>query len=117
MRLGKEVTEEDVEEAMRLMKVAMQQAAWDPKTGQIDMDRIYTGVSASDRAQRQQISEAVKSLLAERRGAALSVTQLLAELKQQSGMPLSANEVREAVKDMARENLVRFQNDSVALAQ
>lgn len=92
----------------------MQQAAWDPKTGQIDMDRIYTGVSASDRAQRQQIAEAVKSVLQER-GAAQSVTQLVAELKQRSGMPLTLQEVREAVKEMQRESAVRFQNDSVSL--
>lgn len=94
----------------------MQQAAWDPKTGQIDMDRIYTGVSASDRAQRHQIGEAVLELLKEKPGAAQSVTQIVAELKQRSGMPLTIQEVRDAVKEMGREGTVRFQNDSVTAA-
>lgn len=33
MRLAKEVNIQDVEEAVRLIKVAMQQSATDPKTG------------------------------------------------------------------------------------
>lgn len=37
MRLGGSVTVQDVGEAVRLMKVAMQQSSIDPRTGQIDM--------------------------------------------------------------------------------
>ena len=43
MRLSPEVTVGDVGEAVRLMKVAMQQSSIDPRTGQIDMDVIQTG--------------------------------------------------------------------------
>ena len=50
MRLSHHAEARDASEALRLMRVAMQQAAWDPKTGQIDMDKILTGHSASDRA-------------------------------------------------------------------
>jgi DNA replication licensing factor MCM4 len=39
----------DVEEAMRLLRVATQSAATDPRTGKIDMDLIQTGRSASSR--------------------------------------------------------------------
>ena len=53
MRLSHEVEKKDAEEALRLMRVAMQQAAMDPKTGQIDMDKILTGHSASDRMHRR----------------------------------------------------------------
>ncbi len=42
MRLSPVVERYDVKEAIRLMKSAMQQAAWDPRTGQIDMDKILT---------------------------------------------------------------------------
>ena len=38
------VSSEDVKEAIRLIKVATQQAATDPKTGTIDMNLITTGV-------------------------------------------------------------------------
>jgi DNA replication licensing factor MCM4 len=37
MRLSNSVTVQDVAEAVRLMKVAMQQSSIDPRTGQIDM--------------------------------------------------------------------------------
>lgn len=37
MRLSESVTVQDVGEAVRLMKVAMQQSSIDPRTGQIDM--------------------------------------------------------------------------------
>lgn len=43
MRLSMLVTAEDVIEATRLMKVATQTAALDPRTGTIDMDMITTG--------------------------------------------------------------------------
>lgn len=39
----------DVAEAVRLMRVATQNAATDPRTGTIDMDMIATGQGASDR--------------------------------------------------------------------
>jgi DNA replication licensing factor MCM4 len=43
MRLSSVVTVQDVSEAVRLMKVSMQQSSIDPRTGQIDMDLIQTG--------------------------------------------------------------------------
>lgn len=49
MKLRPEVLEDDVDEAMRLIKVATQQAATDPTTGLIDMDMLATGVSAVSR--------------------------------------------------------------------
>lgn len=43
------VEDTDVAEAVRLMRVATQNAATDPRTGTIDMDMINTGHGASDR--------------------------------------------------------------------
>lgn len=43
------VEDSDVAEAVRLMRVATQNAATDPRTGTIDMDMIATGQGASDR--------------------------------------------------------------------
>ena len=47
MRLSDTVEKKDVEEAVRLIKTAMQQSATDPTTGEIDMDIIATGISTS----------------------------------------------------------------------
>lgn len=49
MHLSNWVTPEHVIEATRLMKVATQTAATDPRTGTIDMDLISTGRTALDR--------------------------------------------------------------------
>lgn len=47
MRLSTTVERRDVEEAVRLIKTAMQQSATDPTTGMVDMDIIATGVSTT----------------------------------------------------------------------
>ena len=59
MRLATEVSQKDVEEAVRLIKQAMQQSATDPKTGEIDMDLLTTGVSASSQTRIKQICESI----------------------------------------------------------
>jgi DNA replication licensing factor MCM4 len=45
MRLSAEVRAEDVREAIRLINVATQKAATDPRTGAINMDLLTTGHS------------------------------------------------------------------------
>jgi len=55
MKLASEVTLPDVREAIRLVKVATQQAATDPITGQIDIDLIQTGIAANSRVRIQKI--------------------------------------------------------------
>jgi DNA replication licensing factor MCM4 len=62
MRLANDVTQKDVEEAVRLIKTAMQQSATDPKTGQIDMDLLNTGVSASSATRMKEVKELIKAL-------------------------------------------------------
>lgn len=63
VRLAGFVEEKDVLEAVRLMQVSMQQASIDPKTGQIDMDVIQTGVSAADRSARSQLASMLRDIL------------------------------------------------------
>ncbi|XP_063694403.1 DNA replication licensing factor mcm4-A-like [Bolinopsis microptera] len=63
MRLSNVVEELDVEEATRLHKEALKQAATDPKTGQIDMEILMTGMSASSRAKRTELGKFVLQTL------------------------------------------------------
>jgi DNA replication licensing factor MCM4 len=65
MRLSEIVERKDVEEAVRLIKVATQQAATDPTTGKIDMDILTSGVSSSRRDVISSVSQVVKQLLKE----------------------------------------------------
>lgn len=45
------------------LQVSMQQASIDPRTGQIDMDVIQTGVSAADRTMRAALAGELRGLL------------------------------------------------------
>lgn len=65
MRLSSVVERKDVEEAVRLIKVATQQAATDPTTGKIDMDILASGVSSSKRDVITSVSMVIKQLLKE----------------------------------------------------
>jgi DNA replication licensing factor MCM4 len=65
MRYGNMVTRADVCEAVRLMRVATQAAATDPRTGRIDMDMITTGRSTADREMEESLAMNLKELLAE----------------------------------------------------
>ena len=58
MRWSTVVLRSDVVEAIRLMEVATQKAATDPRTGTIDMDMITTGRSTVN----PKLAEAIKDL-------------------------------------------------------
>ena len=61
------VTVQYVEEAVRLMKVATQQAATDPTTGRIDMDLLTTGRTTNERERNESILKRIRDLFADKR--------------------------------------------------
>ncbi len=63
LRFSAYVEQEDVDEALRLIRVATQQAATNPDTGVIDMDLIATGMSATSRLKLNQIADTIKTIL------------------------------------------------------
>ena len=65
LRFSATVDKDDVDEAIRLIKVATQQAATDPVTGVIDMDLIVTGMTTSSRAKLTQLSDTIRNILRE----------------------------------------------------
>lgn len=62
MRLSHTIEKRDVEEAVRLIRTAMQQSATDPMTGEIDMDIITTGVSSTSSERVKQITVIIKKI-------------------------------------------------------
>lgn len=60
MRLCNRVEQRDIEEGVRLIRTAMQQSATDPKTGEIDLDIITTGVSFASNARVKVICDYIK---------------------------------------------------------
>jgi len=108
MRLDNLVTPDDVREAIRLMQVATQAAATDPRTGTIDMDLINTGRTAFDRDLIVKLAEEIKHFLASHKGERMTVGQIrqaLMQQQQQNGndMQISLSEVEEAVRDLETE--------------
>ncbi|PKX88196.1 MCM-domain-containing protein, partial [Aspergillus novofumigatus IBT 16806] len=63
MRLSPEVTADDVEEAVRLIRSAIKQAATDSRTGLIDMSLLTEGTSASERRSREALKRALLSVV------------------------------------------------------
>ena len=63
MRFSEWVEKEDVDEAIRLIKVATQQAATDPITGVIDMDMISTGVTMVSRNKVNELIGIIRGIL------------------------------------------------------
>ena len=62
MRLSETVEQRDVDEAVRLIKTAMQQSATDPTTGEIDMDIIATGISTSSNEKVKIITDLIRQV-------------------------------------------------------
>ena len=60
MRLAEQVEKRDVEEAVLLIKNALQQSATDPTTGKINMDIITTGQTKTNREKLRIICEYIK---------------------------------------------------------
>lgn len=62
MRLSDLVEKRDVEEAVRLIKHALQQSATDPTTGEINMDIITTGQTKTSAARLKAITDYIKDI-------------------------------------------------------
>ncbi|KAL4445821.1 hypothetical protein ABPG77_009020 [Micractinium sp. CCAP 211/92] len=114
MRLSSGVTVQDVGEAVRLMKVAMQQSSIDPRTGQIDMDVIQTGVSAADRTMKAQLVGELRNLLERKAGpSGMRIADLLEDINAQSSVRVSERDVRLALNEL--EDVARVQQGVVML--
>jgi DNA replication licensing factor MCM4 len=114
MRLGENVTEHDVKEAIRLMKVATQTAATDPRTGTIDMDMITTGRTASDRDTILMLAAAIKEKLMNQKGSRMNVNQLRNMIAVNSNIPITISELEEAIKELLNEEdcFIRYVEDT-----
>lgn len=114
MRLSTEVTAEDVEEAVRLIRSALKQAATDSRTGLIDMSLLTEGTSASDRRQQDNLKKNVLRVLDESgggRGAVVRWADVFRGLSEQSSVPLDSAEFADAVKALESEGSVNIIGD------
>jgi len=127
MRLADTVLASDVHEATRLMQVATQTAATDPRTGTIDMDMISTGRTQLDRDMVLKLADLLREMFftspsANMKGQRLTVGQIRQAIirNMMSGndstgrhqgsttINVSMNEVEDAVRELETEELVQY---------
>ncbi|KAJ5788709.1 DNA replication licensing factor Mcm4 [Penicillium paradoxum] len=109
MRLSPEVTAGDVEEAVRLIRSAIKQAATDARTGLIDMGLLTEGSSATDRRLREDLKKAVLSRLDERggvSGGAVRWSDLYRDVSEQSDNKIDHHQFGDVVRSLETEGSV-----------
>jgi DNA replication licensing factor MCM4 len=116
LHLRSEVTQEDVEEAVRLVRVATQQAATDPRTGMINMDLLTTGHTDAQRDHVQNLVEVLRDLMVDRpHKSSYSVNSLIRDLSTDTDIPIVREEVAEALRTLASESnpIILYQRGNV----
>lgn len=78
IRLSDKVTKKDAQRAIDLLKSSMQEVAYDIETGKFDIDRIATGITATQRNQIVLIRKIIDSLT-ERVGKNIPIQDILTE--------------------------------------
>lgn len=101
MRLNNTVELDDVEEARRLHREALKQAAVDPSTGKIDISILTTGISGAARKQRADRCQALKAIIREKgKVPTLRYAKLLEEFKERADSFVSRDMFDDALHDL-----------------
>jgi len=113
MRLSEEVTENDVHEAVRLIKSALKQAATDARTGLIDMGLLTEGTSSGERRRKEDLKRAVLSALDEMSGAgsAVRVSDLVRRIRENASEQVENQEFTEALRAAEVEGTVQVSGE------
>ena len=108
MKYSSVVSRADAKEAVRLLKVATQAAATDPRTGRIDMDMINTGRTEVEREMGESLYLGLKEFLIERRGNRLAVRDVTRQLSEISNTQVAQDEVVGALRRLEADGMVQF---------
>ncbi|KAM0803484.1 DNA replication licensing factor mcm4 [Usnea florida] len=108
MRLADEVTANDVNEAVRLIKSALKQAATDARTGLIDMGLLTEGTSASERRRKSDLKKAITDLLDEmtRSGGSARYSEVYRRVGELGSAQVEGTEFAEALRSLEQEGQV-----------
>jgi DNA replication licensing factor MCM4 len=111
MRLSETVDDDDVLEAVRLIKSALKQAATDARTGLIDMSLLTEGTSSSDRKRKEDLKRAVLAAIDEMGGAAGSsvrVSELVKRMREGASEQIENAEFLEVLRSAELEGAVQI---------
>jgi replicative DNA helicase Mcm len=99
IRLSENVAKEDAIRAIELLRHCLMQVGFDYETGQIDIDKIATGVPTSQRSRIVTIREIVKKL-ENKVGKMIPITDIIAEATEQN---VNEAQVEEIIEQLKRE--------------
>ncbi len=98
VRLDTTITKEDARRAIELLKYCLMQVGFDQETGQIDIDRISTGISASTRSKIVSVKEILIAL--ENRGQkTIPIEDVIAEAAKKG---IEEHKVEEAIEQLKK---------------
>ena len=106
MHLSNLVTRANVEEAVRLVQSATLRAATNPETGEIDMDLITTGQSASMRGRIDDLADELRAVIADRRQRDFRARDIVDGLREKMSDDVANDDVRLALDSLVREGEV-----------
>ncbi|KAL5117005.1 MCM DNA helicase complex subunit [Pleosporales sp. CAS-2024a] len=115
MRLSEEVSADDVNEAVRLIKSALKQAATDARTGLIDMSLLTEGTSTSDRRRKEDLKRAVLAAVDELGSAGQSVrmTDVVKKVREGSSEQIENAEFLEVLRSAELEGQVQISGEGM----
>lgn len=101
MRLDDKVTEQYAQEAIDLLMYCLEKIGVDPKTGEMDIDRITTGVTTSSRNVYRQVLEMIDTL--EQESPEITYDAII-EMGEKKG--ISKNEIDKIISKLKSEGLI-----------
>lgn len=113
MKLCELVDRRDVDEALRLMNVATQRTAMDPRTGTIDMDMINTGHSTSERESILDMTELMKNMLSEAPNQSMAVGEVRKQIEETRKSEIKGTEFQMALRSLEDDNLIQVSHGVV----
>jgi replicative DNA helicase Mcm len=97
-RLSNVATLEDAKRAIKLTAYCLEKVGMDPETGKIDIDRISSGISTSERSNISKITEIIRKL-EDKFGTIIKIDDIVQEAKKED---IGADKVDEILKKLSR---------------
>ncbi|KAK9447482.1 MCM2/3/5 family-domain-containing protein [Limtongia smithiae] len=117
MRLATEVTVDDVQEAVRLIRSAIKEYATDPITGRIDMDLIQTGTSAAQRRMRadlkREVLVALETALRTTGNGSVRYSDLLRSMNETTSEHIENLDFGDAIRSLETEGQISVTGDGM----
>ncbi len=98
VRLSQEVTKADAKNAIGLLNYCLEQVGMDPDTGKIDIDRISSGITSTERNKIVMVREIINKL-SDTKGKEIQIEDVVAAAEEKG---ISEDDVDEAIEKLKR---------------